>query len=263
MKILKRAYFCLAILSIIPFFQNDVMVTTISVKPVVYYNDKKNFGKNESGWARAYSGYLREKYQNQGSDREKALFAEFKNLAKKEIDNLSMSLLSNSDKESFKKMLDEPVTLVVVSKRGDAIKSYSYITQRLNQLENAKISSEKAVNWVKFSNKNIFLNLITFILVAFAWFTISLIFSKLTNQLENPPAFFLIEPANLLPKKHRESLIQEISDMRLEYFEALSEKKIWRARCIIAFYYIGLSWSIVMWISDKAKEVVGLVPKKD
>jgi hypothetical protein len=58
-------------------------------------------------------------------------------------------------------------------------------------------------------------------------------------------------------------LEQEISDMRLEYYEALSEKKIWRAKCIVAFYYIGLCWSVVMWVSDKAKEVVGIIPKKN
>jgi hypothetical protein len=83
------------------------------------------------------------------------------------------------------------------------------------------------------------------------------------NKTENPPFSLLLKIADLLPKKQRKSLIQEVSDMRLEYYEALSEKKTWRAKCIVAFYYIGLSWSVVMWISDKVKEVVGIIPKKN
>ncbi len=86
---------------------------------------------------------------------------------------------------------------------------------------------------------------------------------KSTIKVTNPPGHFFARIADLLPKKHRESLEQEISDMRLEYYEAVSEKNIWRARFIIAFYYIGLGWSVVMWSSDKVKKLVGLVPKKD
>jgi|SRR5215213_810679 len=85
----------------------------------------------------------------------------------------------------------------------------------------------------------------------------------LPTKIKNPPTSFLSQIAGLLPKKHRQSLLQEISDMRLEYYEALSEKKIWRARFIVAFYYIGFGWSVVMWISDKAKEVVGIIPKQN
>lgn len=86
---------------------------------------------------------------------------------------------------------------------------------------------------------------------------------KSLNKTKKMPATQLLKFANLFPKKYRLNLVQEISDMRLEYCEALSEKKIWRARFIIVFYYIGLVWSVVMWISDKAKEVVGLLPKKN
>jgi hypothetical protein len=82
-------------------------------------------------------------------------------------------------------------------------------------------------------------------------------------KIKNPPTSFLLKIANLLPEKCAKDLTQNISDMRLEYYEALSEKNIWRARFIVYSYYIGLSWSVVMWISDKVKEVVGLVPKKD
>ena len=100
--------------------------------------------------------------------------------------------------------------------------------------------------------------------IAFSIFQfLSTIFVNFTNKIKSPPSSILIKIADLFPKRHRESIIQEISDMRLEYYEALSEKKIWRAKCIVAFYYVGLGWSVVMWISDKAKEVVGLLPKKN
>lgn len=81
------------------------------------------------------------------------------------------------------------------------------------------------------------------------------------KQIKNPPANFLLKIANFLPERFGKDLEQNISDMRLEYYEALSEKKTWRARFIVAFYYVGLGWSAVMWISHKAKEVVGIVPK--
>jgi hypothetical protein len=83
------------------------------------------------------------------------------------------------------------------------------------------------------------------------------------NIIQQPPASFLLKIADLLPKKYQQDLQQNISDMRLEYCEALLEKKFWRAKCIVGFYYIGLGWSVVMWISDKAKEVVGIIPKKN
>ena len=83
------------------------------------------------------------------------------------------------------------------------------------------------------------------------------------DKLKKTPASFILKIADLLPFKHRKSLIQEISDMRLEYYEALSEKRFFRARCIVAFYYAGLSWSAVMWISDKAKEAIGIIPKQN
>jgi predicted PP-loop superfamily ATPase len=84
-----------------------------------------------------------------------------------------------------------------------------------------------------------------------------------SKEIKSSPAKFSLKISNMLPKKHAQSLLQEISDMRLEYYEALSEKKIWRAKCIVAFYYVGLSWSVVMWISDKFKEVIGIIPKKN
>lgn len=83
------------------------------------------------------------------------------------------------------------------------------------------------------------------------------------NTIQQSPASFLLKIVDLLPKKYRQDLQQNISDMRLEYYEALAEKKIWRARFIVAFYHIGISWSVLMWIPDKVKRVFKTTPKKD
>ena len=83
------------------------------------------------------------------------------------------------------------------------------------------------------------------------------------KKIYTPPFSSLLKIAELLPKKQCEILTQEISDMRLEYYEALDEKKYLRAKFIVAFYYIGLSWSVVMWIADKVKKVIGIMPKID
>ncbi|HEX8247913.1 MAG TPA: hypothetical protein VF599_07060 [Pyrinomonadaceae bacterium] len=88
-------------------------------------------------------------------------------------------------------------------------------------------------------------------------------YKKRANKIEKPPASFLLKVADLLPKKNRQNLEQEISDMRIEYYDALNEKNIWRARFIVAYYYVGLSWSGIMWIPDKVKELLGRIPKKN
>jgi hypothetical protein len=103
--------------------------------------------------------------------------------------------------------------------------------------------------------------LVWLILMAF-FDRLALIFNK-SSLIKVPPISLLLKVADLLPKKYRDNLTQEVSDMCLEYYEALDEKNIWRARFIVAFYYVGLSWSVVMWISDKVKEVVGIIPKKN
>ncbi|HEX8370428.1 MAG TPA: hypothetical protein VF604_17910 [Pyrinomonadaceae bacterium] len=87
--------------------------------------------------------------------------------------------------------------------------------------------------------------------------------NRAKEKISSPPASILLKLAGFLPKKHRETLIQEISDMRFEYSEALSEKKFWQARFIVCSYYIGFGWSVVMWVSDRRKEVLGIIPKKD
>ncbi|MDQ3800900.1 MAG: hypothetical protein M3384_15755 [Acidobacteriota bacterium] len=86
---------------------------------------------------------------------------------------------------------------------------------------------------------------------------------NLTKKITKPPFSAISKIADILPKKQCEILLQEISDARLEYYEAVNEKKIWKARCRVVFYYIGLGWSVVMWISDKVKEVIGIIPKKN
>jgi hypothetical protein len=83
------------------------------------------------------------------------------------------------------------------------------------------------------------------------------------ENFKQSPASLLLKITDLLPKKYREGFVQEISDMRLEYYEALSEKKFWRARFIVVFYYVGFCCSFLMWISDKAKEVLGIIPTKN
>ena len=83
------------------------------------------------------------------------------------------------------------------------------------------------------------------------------------NNIQKPPASLLLKITDLLPRKYKQDIEQNISDMRLEYYEILSENKVWQARSIVTFYYIGLGWSIAMWVSDKVKEVIGIIPKKD
>lgn len=81
-------------------------------------------------------------------------------------------------------------------------------------------------------------------------------------RIEKPPGWILIKVADFLPPQLRRNLIQEVSDMRLEYYEALCEKNIRRGRFIVVFYHIGLGLSVVSWISYRLKEVVGIIPKR-
>lgn len=105
------------------------------------------------------------------------------------------------------------------------------------------------------------------VLALFSLFTLASTISITTKEKQKNISFrpfsTLFKIANILPKKYRETLEQEISDMLLEYYEALSEKKFWRAKIIAAFYYIGLSWSVIIWIADKVKKVIGIIPKMD
>jgi hypothetical protein len=118
--------------------------------------------------------------------------------------------------------------------------------------------------------ENLFITMIKVLVLNFNKFKISIsrLLHKKRNyerskEIKKCPGQFLLRLAEYLPNRQAKKLKQEISDMRLEYYEALNEEKIWRAKFIVAFYYIGLSWSVVMWISDKAKEVIGVLPKKN
>ncbi len=75
------------------------------------------------------------------------------------------------------------------------------------------------------------------------------------------PGSFLLSVIHVFPEKQRNFLEQEISDMRLEFYEALAENNRRRARCIILGYYLGLSWSALRWGAEYAKKLVGFMPK--
>ncbi|HEV7644622.1 MAG TPA: hypothetical protein VGO50_11810 [Pyrinomonadaceae bacterium] len=76
-----------------------------------------------------------------------------------------------------------------------------------------------------------------------------------------PPFSFLHNITHILPAKYARCLEQEISDLRLEYFEALAEGNTWRANNIVSSYYVGLGWSAFRWIAERVKELVGFMPK--
>lgn len=81
------------------------------------------------------------------------------------------------------------------------------------------------------------------------------------NIVKRPPFTYLMQFCAFLPRKYRNNLEQNISDMRIEYYEALNAKNIWYARTIVGFYYAGLSWTVVRWIAGRVKELVGFMPK--
>src|ERR1044072_611732 len=80
------------------------------------------------------------------------------------------------------------------------------------------------------------------------------------ERAEKPPFSLLLEISEELPPKYSQNLEQEISDLRMEYSEALMQNKIWRARFIVLDYYEGLIWSVIKWIMEWAKKIVGFTP---
>jgi hypothetical protein len=139
------------------------------------------------------------------------------------------------------------------------------LTKILN-LHNLNLSHLLETNPIVAISSLILSIICTILSLLLAWSNKSLSFESKQNQnikLNKAPGSILLRLVNLLPKRYAKDLTQNISDMRLEYYEALSEKNIWRARFIAADYYIGLSWSVVRWISDKAKEVIGIIPKQN
>ncbi len=81
------------------------------------------------------------------------------------------------------------------------------------------------------------------------------------SAIKTPPFAAILKIAEILPVKHATDLTQNVSDMRIEYYEALKDNNILRARVVVAFYYAGLSWTAVRWIAGRVKELIGLVPK--
>jgi hypothetical protein len=83
------------------------------------------------------------------------------------------------------------------------------------------------------------------------------------GRIKRPPLTFLFRLANFLPPKLGRCLVQEILDVHLEYYESIHKKEIWRARLIIGYYCTGLGWSVIMWISDKVRQVLGINIRKE
>lgn len=84
---------------------------------------------------------------------------------------------------------------------------------------------------------------------------IVLLWEEKRSPINPSPGSLFLEFANLLPRKYRTSIRQEISDLRLEYHEAVYRRHAWIARAIIISYYIGLVWSIIVSLFDRSKEV--------
>lgn len=82
-------------------------------------------------------------------------------------------------------------------------------------------------------------------------------------KIKPSPATFLLRIADLLPAKYAFDLRQNVSDLRIEYYEALKEHKFWRAKIIIAAYYIGIGWTVIRWVMNKIKELIGIIPSKN
>jgi hypothetical protein len=165
--------------------------------------------------------------------------------------------IKDLDDEIIKKRFSE-----IAKVESKEIDELLIISNTIRELKRRILEQEKQK---KETDRNFYylLAIISMVVVSFLGVIFYARRSKLANQVNTPPASLLLRIAELLPKKHRQSLEQEVSDMRLEYYETLKEKKFLLAKFIVASYYIGLGWSVIMWISDKVKEVVGLLPKKN
>lgn len=75
-------------------------------------------------------------------------------------------------------------------------------------------------------------------------------------RLAKPPGHIWLQVAKFLPEKYYRIFEQEVSDMRLEYYEALSEKATFRAKCLIATYHLSMTFALIVWIVRGLKEIV-------
>ena len=224
MKALKHINFCLFLLLAVLFTQNSIVRAAITEKRLTTKKERKNLRTNTSKISTYINNYqIKEALKNPAP-------IESLNLRRKSAPNFQIK------EKTFIETLPRIIYPII-----SALMFLSMIFSAFSK----KSTTEEKFPMFSFLVKKISG------------------FGKSTARVKRPPASFLAKVADLLPKKHRESFKQEISDMRLEYYEALNEKKIWRAKCIIVFYHIGLCWSVVMWISDKGKEAVGIIPKKN
>lgn len=69
--------------------------------------------------------------------------------------------------------------------------------------------------------------------------------------------------ADILPKNLRICVEQSVSDMRIDYFETLLEKKQTKAEVVVICFYINLVWSILDFVCAKIKSVIWFVPKSN
>jgi hypothetical protein len=81
------------------------------------------------------------------------------------------------------------------------------------------------------------------------------------NVIIKPPCSTLLKLSKYLPPKYAKDLEQNISDMRLEHYDALAQKSIRQAKLIIFYYYLGLFWTGIKWVADRIKELLKQKPK--
>ena len=81
-----------------------------------------------------------------------------------------------------------------------------------------------------------------------------------SKGIKFPPTRPLYVIMDILPEKQRDILSQEIIDFEMEIFQALEKKNMLRATSIIISYYLGTSFSIIIWILDKVKKIIGIYP---
>lgn len=74
---------------------------------------------------------------------------------------------------------------------------------------------------------------------------------------------FLMRVANVLPKGARICIEQSVSDMRIEYFDALSEKNKTKAKIVIICFYFSLMWAFLDFAGAKIKSLLWFIPKSE
>lgn len=73
----------------------------------------------------------------------------------------------------------------------------------------------------------------------------------------------LMRFAGVLPKKVRICIEQSVSDMRIDYFDALNEKNQTKATIVVIWFYFGLVWMSLDFLVAKIKGLLLFTPKSD